>query len=233
MALTECGHVYSWGLNDCGQLGIGNTVKSSELKFIAVIDENECDVFIEKISCGSAHSLLLSSDGNIYAFGHNKSGELGNQKYENELSPQRIKTEIKFIDISSHWDEFISIALSQNGIYFNWGQCGEEFIRTPKRTNFESFVDIYAEYFKITNKAINFENSVPILLQNKYVNEFSEQNLISFGSFGFVSKVMHKFSKKIYAIKKIPLNQKEYEKVSKELNLMKKLKSRFVDRFVD
>jgi RCC1 and BTB domain-containing protein len=189
MALTECGHVYSWGLNNCGQLGIGNTVDSNEPKFVAVIDDNKCNVFIEKISCGTSHSLLLSSDGYIYAFGRNSDGELGNQKEENESSPQRINTETKFIDITSHWISSISIALSQDGICFVWGKCGEERIRTPKATNFESFVEIYAEYCKITNKAINFEeqNSVPIpisdpiKLQNKYANEFSEQSLISSG----------------------------------------------------
>jgi alpha-tubulin suppressor-like RCC1 family protein len=46
MALTECGHVYSWGDNKCGQLGIGNTVHSNEPKFVAVVDENKCNVFI-------------------------------------------------------------------------------------------------------------------------------------------------------------------------------------------
>jgi alpha-tubulin suppressor-like RCC1 family protein len=72
MALTECGHVYSWGYNRNGQLGIGNTVNSNKPKFVAVIDENKCNVFIEKISCGSYNSLLLSSNGYIYAFGSNK-----------------------------------------------------------------------------------------------------------------------------------------------------------------
>jgi hypothetical protein len=118
-----------------------------------------------------------------------QSGELGNQKEENESSLQRIKIETKFIDISSHWNQEISISLSQDGIYYIWGKCGEEIIRTPKLTNFESFVEIYAEYFKITNKAINFEeqNSAPfpiphpIKLQNKYAEEFSEQSLISSG----------------------------------------------------
>jgi alpha-tubulin suppressor-like RCC1 family protein len=75
MALTECGHVYSWGHNYYGQLGIGNTVNLNEPKFVAVIDENKCNVFIEKISCGSGHNLLLSSDGYIYAFGRNSDGE--------------------------------------------------------------------------------------------------------------------------------------------------------------
>jgi hypothetical protein len=114
---------------------------------------------------------LLSSDGNIYAFGRNEFGELGNQKKENELSPQRIKIETKFIDISSRWfyNGGISIALSQDGIYFIWGKCGEEIIQTPKPTDFESFVEIYAKYFKVTGKTINFEeqNSVPPLLRQK------------------------------------------------------------------
>jgi hypothetical protein len=150
-------------------------VDSNEPKFVAVIDENKCNVFIEKISCGLSHSLLLSRDGFIYAFGHNEYGELGNQKEENELSPHKIKIETKFIDISSHWfykifsELSISIALSQNGIYYIWGKCGEEIIQTPKPTSFKSFVEIYAKYFKITNKAINFEeqNSVPTPLRQQ------------------------------------------------------------------
>jgi alpha-tubulin suppressor-like RCC1 family protein len=235
MALTECGHVYSWGYNGWGQLGIGNTVHSNEPIFVAVIDENKCNVIIEKISCGSNHSLLLSSDGYIYAFGHNRSGELENQKEENELSPHRIKIETKFIDISSHWTQYISIALSKKGIYYNWDKCGEEIIRTPKRTNFESFNEIYAKYFKITHKAINFENqnSVPISLQNKFVkvkanktehnlnvnrfnsqpnetlsrykSDFKELELIGSGGFGKVCKVINCLDLQQYAVKIILL----------------------------
>ncbi len=176
MALTECGHVYSWGDNDCGQLGIGSTAHSNEPEVVEVIDESKRNVFIKKISCGITHSLLLSSDGNIYAFGSNKFGEMGNQSERNELTPQKIKMETKIIDISSHWDKHISIALSQNGIYYNWGKCGEEIIRTPKPTDFKSFVDIYAKYLGITLKAINFEgqNPVPTLLR-KQENIFKTQ----------------------------------------------------------
>jgi alpha-tubulin suppressor-like RCC1 family protein len=197
MALTECGHVYSWGWNNFGQVGIGNSVHSNEPKFVAVIDENKCNVFIEKISCGKFHSLLLSRDGFIYAFGRNKDGELGNPNVVNKSSPHRIKIETKFIDISSRWNKDISIALSQDGIYYIWGKFGEEIIRTPKTTNFESFAEIYAKYFKITNKAIN--------LESRYKSDFKELKLIGCGTFGKVYKVINDLDRQQYAVKVILL----------------------------
>jgi alpha-tubulin suppressor-like RCC1 family protein len=203
MALTECGHVYGWGYKGFGQLGNGNTINSNEPKFILVTDQNKCNYFIEKINCGIHHSLLLSSDGYIYVFGRNQFGELGNQKEENELSPYKINTETKFIDISSHWTKSndISIVLSLKGIYYNWGKCEEEIIRTPKETNIKSFLEIYVKYLKITHKAIDFElrHKTPIQIQN----EFSKQNLISCGGFGIISKVLNKKIGKIYAVKKL------------------------------
>jgi serine/threonine protein kinase len=86
------------------------------------------------------------------------------------------------------------------------------------------------------HKAINIEeqNSVPPLLQNKYKNEFSEQPWkFSRGSFGTVTKVLNKNSKKFSAIKRIALNEEDSKKAFKELNLMKGLKSRFVVECID
>jgi serine/threonine protein kinase len=115
------------------------------------------------------------------------------------------------------------------------GKFGKEIVRTPKPTNFESFVEIFSKNLKITHKAINFEeqNSVPILLQDKYVNEFLEQSLMSCGGYGIVYEVMNKNSGKIHAVKKIPLNRTEFEKFYKELNLMNKSKSRYVVEHID
>ncbi len=70
-------------------------------------------------------------------------------------------------------------------------------------------------------------------MKDKYSNEFSEQCLISCEGFGIVSKIMHKNSKKTYAIKKIALTKEELEKAFKELNIMNKLKSRYVVECID
>jgi alpha-tubulin suppressor-like RCC1 family protein/tRNA A-37 threonylcarbamoyl transferase component Bud32 len=237
MALTECGHVYSWGNNKYGQLGIGNTLNSNEPKFVAVIDENKCNVSIKKISCGISHSFLLSRDGYIYWFGSNPFRELGNQKDENDLTPCKIKTETQFINISSHWtfNNEISLVLSQKGDLFYFFECKERTTRKLKSIKLESFVEFYAKYLNITHKAFNFEeqNSISIILRNKYVNEFTEQSLISFKNFSVISKVMHKSSKRNYVIKRIAINKEESNKAFKELNLMRKLKSIYIFEYID
>jgi alpha-tubulin suppressor-like RCC1 family protein len=85
MALTESGRVFSWGGNRSGQLGIGNTIDSNKSKLIKLND-----VIIQKINCGRNHSLLLSSDGDIYAFGDNSWGQIGNGNKEIQLKPLKL-----------------------------------------------------------------------------------------------------------------------------------------------
>ncbi len=70
MAFTESGSVFSWGCNSSGQLGtkFWNTINSNTPKSIGFKE-----FIIKKISCGPYHSLLLTNDGVIYAFGHSSS----------------------------------------------------------------------------------------------------------------------------------------------------------------
>jgi len=66
-------HVYSWGLNNWGQLGIGrrdNVCTPTEIKEFKNIEI--------KMLCGGAHhSLALTSDGHVYSWGKNEDGQLG------------------------------------------------------------------------------------------------------------------------------------------------------------
>jgi alpha-tubulin suppressor-like RCC1 family protein len=65
MALTESDRVFGLGSNEYGQSGASDPI---------IIELN--DLKIQKISCGVFHSLLLSCDGDIYAFGGNRGGEV-------------------------------------------------------------------------------------------------------------------------------------------------------------
>jgi hypothetical protein len=231
LALTESGRVFSWGSNDFGQLGQNKTEDIVNEPSIVLLSTK---IPIKKISCGQSHSLMLSRDAHIYWFGRN-----GNKKQ------MTINTN-KFINIASHYCHEISIALSVNGIYYVWGNCVKEDIKVPKETEFKSFDEICNHFFRITDKTFNFSNKNKIMLsgiknainlQNlmngKYVKEFEEKDLIGCGSFGIVYKAIERSNGKVYAIKKIAFNDKDIEKVSKELNFITELKCNFVVEFIN
>jgi alpha-tubulin suppressor-like RCC1 family protein len=98
LALTECGHVFRWGYNDCGQLGYmksygkwewfwNNKRKIPEI--VSVRDNKMNNILIKKISSGANHNLLLTNDGDIYTFGSNEFGQLGDNSQVNRTKPMK------------------------------------------------------------------------------------------------------------------------------------------------
>ncbi len=74
LALKSDHSVWAWGFNQSGQLGNGSTVNSS----VPVQVSFPAGVQLVGVSAGLAHSMALDSDGNLWAWGHNGNGELGN-----------------------------------------------------------------------------------------------------------------------------------------------------------
>jgi alpha-tubulin suppressor-like RCC1 family protein/tRNA A-37 threonylcarbamoyl transferase component Bud32 len=248
LALTESGRAFSWGCNQFGQLGIESSsglisflkkkIKETNAPKLIKIDTNDKNSnTFERISCGSNHSLLLSCDGDIYGFGNNICGQLGIDNREDQNFPIKIiiPNSDKFIDIASHFNYDISVGLSINGSYYVWGKCGQTVLSPHTETYFNSFNSVFAHYFCITYKSLHLNESLD---QNslfnkseqngKYEQQFVEFGLISSGNFGIVCKAKNRKDEKIYAIKKIPLNETLFEKVFKELDLMLKLRSDYV-----
>ncbi len=234
MALTECGHVYSWGDNECGQLGIRKKVETPNSPIIIEIKRNnKINHTFKKISCGHSHSLLLSEEGVIYAFGNNECGQVGVGNNSKVKSPQKIRHKNKFIDIKCHFSNNISIALSESNVFYIWGKCKEENIYYPRDVKSESFDDIFAEYLKITDRALDMEKLLKAEMKcgnGRYSEEFEEKNLIATGSYGIVCKAMYKKNNELFAIKKIPIEKRFKEKALKEIEILPKLKSEFIVR---
>ena len=74
LALTTTGQVYSWGDNANGQLGVNSNANSS---VAALVGGALTGKTVVKIAAGFNHSLALTSDGQLYAWGLNTSGQLG------------------------------------------------------------------------------------------------------------------------------------------------------------
>ena len=78
LALTSTGKVYSWGLNEHGQLGLGHTENEFKPKLIPFFEN------LRVVSCGAGnhHSIVIAKGKNeehakVYAFGENTSNRLG------------------------------------------------------------------------------------------------------------------------------------------------------------
>jgi tRNA A-37 threonylcarbamoyl transferase component Bud32 len=197
MALAESGRAYSWGCNDCGQLGIGNKDKSLTPKLIEI-----SDVLIVKISCGQTHSTLLTNDGVIYVFGSNDFRDYWNKNNKMNLSPTKLNQEMRFIDIASHHKLYFSACLSYDGVYYVFDDKNFE------KTIFNSFIEVFQNkgriQYELSDRIIEFID--PFFREGYYDQEYhkeeEEEEELGRGSFGTVFKVSdHK--NKLFAIKKI------------------------------
>eukprot|EP01080_Neovahlkampfia_damariscottae_P007062 gene7062-11225_t len=127
MILTSNGEVHSFGKNDVGQLGDGTNIDRYSPVMIqngnsTTINGTMNGTLVTRISCGNSHSLILTAGGNVYSFGLNSFGQLGNGNLTNKNTPSSIentKNEI-FIEISA--GGFHSLLLSNLGVVFAFGK---------------------------------------------------------------------------------------------------------------
>ena len=84
--LADDGKVYSCGLNDDGQLGLGNDISYNTPQLISDIS----NLTITAVSASTDHSLFLTHDGRVYSCGGNRSGQLGLGNNTNFNTPQLI-----------------------------------------------------------------------------------------------------------------------------------------------
>ncbi len=133
IALKQNGTVWSYGLNNNGQLGIVNNEDKAEATQIEELKD------ITEISTGYSHSLALTKQGEVYAWGENTNGQLGNGDIgENSVRPQKVDAISNIIKIDAYKNK--SIALSSDGKVYVWG---EGYSSLPMRLVFsEKVVDI-------------------------------------------------------------------------------------------
>ena len=119
LAVTTAGDVYAWGRNTYGQLGNGTYgIDAKETRPIRV--GNLANVVT--VAAGWDHSLALTRDGSVYAWGSRSHGQVGDgvRKTGSPLaSPVEISglPKIRAIAAGGHH----SLALSEDGTVYAWG----------------------------------------------------------------------------------------------------------------
>jgi alpha-tubulin suppressor-like RCC1 family protein len=81
------GAVYAWGLNNYGQLGDGTTTnRINPLLLGGTLN----GLVVTQIAAGDYHSLALTSDFRLFAWGRNAEGQLGNASFLNSSLPSEV-----------------------------------------------------------------------------------------------------------------------------------------------
>ncbi len=120
--------VYGWGLNDRGQLGLGNNLNQNSPQKLNLRR-------IKKISCGDYHTMALENSGQVYAWGCNKYGQLGSGNRISQNSPQKLNL-LNIKKISCGY--YHTIALTHSNEIYVWGSNGSGNLGLGNNTDYDS-----------------------------------------------------------------------------------------------
>ncbi|XP_078023256.1 putative E3 ubiquitin-protein ligase HERC6 isoform X1 [Epinephelus lanceolatus] len=84
--LTQDGKVYTFGEGSHGQLGHNSSAHKDRPTQVAGLGGPA-----SQISCGRRHTLVLSSSGQLWAFGNGAKGQIGTGQLEDSLSPTLVQ----------------------------------------------------------------------------------------------------------------------------------------------
>jgi alpha-tubulin suppressor-like RCC1 family protein len=149
--ITVKGHLYTWGTNRWGNLGVESSNNDTEGQMVnnPTMVKSLVNKFITQVACGSKHMMCLTSEKSVYSWGSGENGILGHGNTSGLNKPQLIKElkaeEIIFIAAG----DFVSGAISIKGHLFVWGRGkygvlgigSEENVSIPKRVDDNSIAD--------------------------------------------------------------------------------------------
>jgi alpha-tubulin suppressor-like RCC1 family protein len=123
MALAADGSVWVWGSNSDGQLGDGTTTQRTTA--VKTMHDAEPLSGVSAIAAGLSHSMALSADGTVWAWGSNGNGQLGDGTTTQSSMPVQVMR-----DSSDPFDSVTSIAageyyclgLRADGGAWSWGK---------------------------------------------------------------------------------------------------------------
>jgi alpha-tubulin suppressor-like RCC1 family protein len=114
LAITSAGTLWAWGDNSSGQLGNGNNSSTNSPGGIAIGTSNWTSV-----TAGTAFTVALQSNGTLWTWGANGSGQLGNGNNTNTNSPGQIANGNLWTAVTAGSD--FALARRSDGTLWAWG----------------------------------------------------------------------------------------------------------------
>lgn len=115
LGLDSLGRVWAWGSNSNGQLGDNSTTQRNAPVLISSFGGST----VAAIAAGGTHSLALTTAGQVYAWGLNSSGQLGDSTSTQRLVPTLVPSLSGVTAIAAGGTH--SLALKATGVVWSWG----------------------------------------------------------------------------------------------------------------
>ncbi|CAG9464121.1 unnamed protein product [Pedinophyceae sp. YPF-701] len=115
--------VYSWGWGDFGRLGHGH----SNDVFVPLQISSLSGIAIKRVACGDNHTMAITANGTLFAFGRNQNGQLGLGHTEDVLTPTIVENlkDTRVGDVSCGAEHTVACSGDGTAIYaWGWGRYG-------------------------------------------------------------------------------------------------------------
>jgi RCC1 and BTB domain-containing protein len=131
--------VFTWGRGEDGQLGLGDTSDQDEPTYVDALR----GVGVRQIACGSGHTVVLTTDGEVFTWGRGDDGRLGHGDNGWKYVPRIIQSLTGQVVVQVTCGSYHTAAVTGNGDLYTWGggmygklgHGNEAGCSTPKRVD--------------------------------------------------------------------------------------------------
>ena len=134
-ALQSNGTLWTWGLNNVGQLGNSNTTSRSSPVQVGTLST------WTQVASNLLNMAAIQSNGTLWAWGSNAFGQLGLGDITNRSSPVQVGTLSTWTQVSCGYN---TLAIQTPGTLWSWGNNSWGQLGTSNQTNYSSPVQVGA-----------------------------------------------------------------------------------------
>eukprot|EP00531_Pseudo-nitzschia_arenysensis_P014444 CAMPEP_0116127674 /NCGR_PEP_ID=MMETSP0329-20121206/6962_1 /TAXON_ID=697910 /ORGANISM="Pseudo-nitzschia arenysensis, Strain B593" /LENGTH=626 /DNA_ID=CAMNT_0003621781 /DNA_START=253 /DNA_END=2133 /DNA_ORIENTATION=- len=109
--------VFTWGRGEDGQLGLGDTSDQDEPTYVDALR----GVGVRQIACGSGHTVVLSTEGEVYTWGRGDDGRLGHGDNGWKYVPRITRSLAGQVVTQVTCGSYHTAAVTGNGDLYTWG----------------------------------------------------------------------------------------------------------------
>ncbi len=124
-AIRADGTLWTWGDNTLGQLGRGNFTNNSSNFTPAQVTGLLSSPHWLRVECGKNFVFAVRTNGSLYGWGENSTGQLGDNSTTNRNAPKRVGTSNNWVGMSCGIDgssnKFHTVAMQADGSVWAWG----------------------------------------------------------------------------------------------------------------